>query len=164
MVVAALFQSEQAEKALTSLLEGGLHPGRVSVLVLDRQPGATVTTEVEARLATHLGNYARWLTGVTTLTIPDLGLMLIAGPLQEELGNARGARGDQRPPMADEPLKGALMGWGFTESQTENIRTRVAEGEVLLAASGDAGALRLAGELFEQRGLQWIGTIEANAS
>jgi len=101
---------------------------------------------------------------MTTLTIPDLGLMLIAGPLQEELGTAKGAHGDQRQPMADEPLKSALIGLGFTESQTENIRTRVAAGEVLLAASGDAGALRLGGALFEQTGVQWIGTIEANAS
>jgi len=56
MVVAALCHSEQAEKALASLLEGGLHPSRVSALVLDRQSGPSVPTEAEARLVTHLGN------------------------------------------------------------------------------------------------------------
>lgn len=55
----------------------------MSALVLDRQPGPSVPTEAEARLATHLGNYARWLASMTTLPTPDLGLMLIAGPLRK---------------------------------------------------------------------------------
>ncbi|MBI3966400.1 MAG: DUF3341 domain-containing protein [Chloroflexi bacterium] len=149
--VAGLFTTQtQAQQALENLRAAGFYPERVSVITREPERARAVAGETGAEVTTGtvggaglgalLGGAVGWLIGIGALTIPGIGPVVAAGPIAAALGVAgtTAAAGAGIGAVAG-GLVGALTGWGFSEAEAREFESRVAAGDILLAAEVPEG-------------------------
>jgi hypothetical protein len=145
--VVAIYESlDQAKAAVQALEQAGFPHDQVSLVTrnvkrqLDRSDVVEKDDQAEpdARKGAALGGLVGLLLGAPLLTIPGVGLVLLAGPLATALTGA-----------VVGGFLGSMAGWGVPEDAIDEYQDRVREGEVLVIAHGDPLTVARADRLLQ---------------
>ncbi len=142
MVLGLFTDSEKAGKAVSKLKEKG-YTGDISVLAQDKSEDAATLSEVKqdvsdaaatgAATGGAIGGLVGLLAGVSTVTIPGVGIII--GPLASVLGLTGGAATG----AIAGGLLAALADLGLSESTAALFNERIQKGEVLVAVATNPG-------------------------
>ncbi len=156
IVVGVFDAPRRAERALHELRSARFSPERVAVIVGDTREARLLAEQTsigdgEAAGAGMLlggftGGLLGWLVGISTLAIPGVGPVVVAGALAATVGGA--AVG-----VAAGKLAGALVDHGVPEAEARGYEGQLGGGAILLIAetSGDEETQRTY-ILFERHG------------
>jgi hypothetical protein len=130
----------QARAAVLDLISGGVPRPNISVITGSSHPELADASSLQPQLSvgddeTVAANdsphdFIASLFGATTLTLPDIGAVVTAGPLADTL---RDATGD----VADGGLRHALMGIGTPPDQANLYAEKLRQGGAVLAVQVD---------------------------
>jgi hypothetical protein len=160
--VFGIFSGRDAvEEAVGQLRNAGFRSADISVLFPENQGtkdlGHEKNTKAPEGAAAGVisggiaGGVLGWLTGIGALTIPGLGVFIVAGPIVAALAGlgAVGAVGG---------VLGALVGLGIPEYEAKRYEGRIREGGVLLSVHCDNGDwVKRAKDILKTAGGQYIG-------
>ncbi|PQO41121.1 general stress protein [Blastopirellula marina] len=133
--VVAVFESlEAAQKAVHTLDESKFPSAQVSLVAKNVHQDLKSTTPIQyGDEATHdavfgasVGGLLAFFMAAPLLTIPGIGLLLIAGPVSAGLAGAIVGG-----------FLGALNGWGVHEDHVADYEDEVRQGACLVVANGD---------------------------
>lgn len=166
--VAGIFPNDvQARRAVEDLRGAGIAADRVSVIARDPDAAREIAGEARAEvvggtalgggLGAILGGAAGWLVGIGALVLPGIGPVIAAGPIAAALGIAgtTAAVGAGAGAVGG-GLIGALMGWGFSESEARDFESRIEQGEILLAANVNQEMLASAEDILRRDGAERV--------
>jgi len=145
-----------AEEAANALCTAGFRGADISVLFQENEGTKDLAHEKSTKAPEGLaagviaggilGGVLGWLTGMGTLTIPDLGALAAAGPIVAALAGI-GALGIVGA------ILGALIGLGEPEYEAKRFRGRIKRGDALLSVHCDnADWVKRAKSLLRQTG------------
>jgi hypothetical protein len=158
--------------ALQMLSDSSFNMHHVSVVARDpdRQneiAGVKVKDEVTNRAETGattgavtggvLGGVTGLLVGLGTLTIPGIGLTVLAGEAAAVLSTAIGAAGG----VVAGGLVGALIGLGIPEHRAKHYRDRVAQGDYLVMLKDTEPEIARAERTLKESGIEDWGVYQA---
>lgn len=136
----------QAEAAVSELVQAGHQPQEISIVVKDTQTaqkleahtGASVASGVTSGALTGgvIGGLAGLLAGVGAITIPGLGPLLFAGPIATALGLTGAAAATTTGVIGGAVaggLVGGLVGLGVPKETAEEYEKEIKAGGILLA-------------------------------
>ena len=126
----------QANEILTHLRNLGFSSSEVSILLHQKETKNISVKEDAIRGAEKgglVGGVLGALSGLTVLTVPVLGPLVVAGPILAALGGA--AVGGVVGGLAGG--SGALTRIGIPESATPRLQERLAQGAILIAVHSD---------------------------
>jgi hypothetical protein len=136
----ALFQDSQAASAAAQRLRAlGVAREDLSIVAVDHQTegkiadriGGSPGSEIEdSTAASRFGELSGYILAAIAIGMPGTGALVGAGPLAAELGEAAGhVAGD---------LKAALLKAGLSEAETQQWRSQIDAGAVLLGVHARA--------------------------
>jgi hypothetical protein len=167
-VFAIYSDSMQVEEAVDSLRLDGFRAADISVLLPEDSGSKALKHQKNSKApegaATGMGAGAMiggalgWLVGIGALSIPDLGLLVAAGPIIGALAGA-GAMGTVGG------IAGALIGLSIPEYEARRYEGRLKEGGILMSVHcDDAEWLKRAKSILSLTGAQDIAAApEARA-
>lgn len=133
-VVAVYKSMETAQKAVHTLDESKFPSDQVSLVANSVHQDLKSTTPIQygdeakndAAFGAGVGGLLGFFAAAPLLTIPGIGLMLIAGPISAGLAGAIVGG-----------FLGALNGWGVHEDHVKDYEDKVKKGACLVVANGD---------------------------
>ena len=156
IVVGVFDAPRRAERVLHELRSAGFSPERVALIAGDTREARLLAEQtgigdgeaagVGMLLGGFTGGLLGWLVGISTLAIPGVGPVVVAGALAATVGGAAvGAAAGK--------LAGALIDHGVPEAEARGYEGRLRGGAILLMAetSGDEETQRTY-NLFERHG------------
>lgn len=146
----------QANEILTHLRNLGFHSSEISILLKDKQTRNISVKEDAIRGAEKVGlagGIIGAIAGLTALSIPAVGPLLVAGPLLGAIGGA--AVGGVVGGLAGG--SGALTHIGIPEEHTSRLEQKIHNGAILIAVhSKDPVRLDKALRVFKSSGAEDI--------
>ncbi len=156
--------ARQANEILTHLRNLGFSASEISILLKDkytRNVSAKEDAVRGARKGGIAGGILGALAGLTVLTVPALGPLVVAGPIISALSGA--AVGGVVGGLAGG--SGALTHIGIAERDCARIEQRLHEGAILIAVhSDDPARLDRALRVFKSSGADEICSTEERAA
>ena len=170
-----VFSTKQdAELALNELRDSGFPMDKVSVIAkdegkesiqgtdLNKRPGHEVVkgAEVGSITGTVFGLLAGLLVGVSALTIPGLGSVVVAGTIVETLATTLAGAGVG---AASGGLIGALTGLGIPGNRAKVYSDRLTQGDYLIIVEGKSDeVMRAEMLLLNDRGIEEWAIYDAH--
>jgi uncharacterized membrane protein len=171
-----VFSTKQdAEFALNALRDSGFPMDKVSMIAkddgddsirgtdLNKKPGHEVVkgAEVGAFTGTVFGLLAGLVVGMSTLTIPGIGTVVVAGTILETLATTLAGAGIG---AASGSLVGALTGWGIPGDRAKVYSERLTQGDYLIIIEGKSDeVMRAENILLNNRGLEEWAIYDAHS-
>lgn len=153
-IVGIFDHKEQAHGAVLDLLNSGVPRGDISVVAsdkpLERVVGQNLAPSFPAAGATPDGVLGM-LFGLSTLTLPGVGPVLMAGPLAAALSAALAGMGMGVAPGG---MIGAMTSAGFTEEHAHMYTDIIQHGGAVVAVATDAILGSAVYEILQQHGAE----------
>lgn len=152
-VVAVYDSFEDAQKAIAKLDDSKFPSKQVSLVANSVHRDLESTTPLQygdeagtdAAFGAGVGGLLGFLMATPLLTIPGIGLMMIAGPLSVGLAGA-----------VVGGFLGALNGWGVHEDHVAQYEAEVSDGACLVVANGGPYEVDFAKQLLEESGAKRV--------
>lgn len=166
-LVAGLYKdSELAGEAVAELKQKG-YTQEISVMAYD-EDGEVETHEIKtdasdgttqgAAAGGIIGALTGMVAGVTSVTIPTAGLLVVGGPLAILLGLGGAAVGAAVGALAG-GLVGALVDLGFPQETAEAFEAQLRQGEVLVSVATDPEKEPEVKEIMNTHGVSQLASI-----
>ena len=152
-IVGIFDDREQANSAVLDLLNSGVPRGDISVVASDRLMERTVGQSLVAEDRLSAGGATDgvlgMLFGLSTLSLPGLGPVLMAGPLAAAISAAVAGMG---PGVAPIGMIGAMVSTGFSEEHARIYTDIIQHGGAVVAVATDAILGSAVYEILQQHG------------